>query len=54
MRDLASFKAEIRDLGVEKAARFGIEIVNGTRELAILRVGIRELIKVPRSKKASG
>ena len=31
--------------------RFRIEIVNGTRELAILRVGM-ELIKVLRSKKA--
>ena len=41
MRDWAYFKAGIRDLSV-KRRRDRIEIVKGTRELAILRVGIRE------------
>ena len=47
MRDLAYFKAGIRGFfGSEKGARFRIEIVNRTRKLAILGVGIRELFEI--------
>ena len=32
-------------IGSEKRARFGIVMVIGTREFAILRVGIREMVR---------
>ena len=42
IRDWASLKAGIRDFG-GRGARFGIVILTGTRELAILPSGIREM-----------
>ena len=43
IRDLAYFKAGIRDFGGKGGTRFGIEIMTGTRDLAILTGGNREM-----------